>query len=300
MGDLMTDKQKGLFFAITGPLLWGVTGILAETLLYNPTVQTTWVTSMRLVFGGIVLMAYNLMTRKSLFGVFKNMRDLLKLIFFAIFCLAAVQFTYYQTIIYSDARIATILQFTNAAFVMTAVALENKMLPRRQDVIALISALLGVFLLVTHGRLDSLFITPQALTWGIISIVACVLYALVPRSLVGKYESSTIMGWAMLIGGAAFQFVRPIWHDVPTLSTGDIIRLTLIIIFGTAIAFLFILTSLKYITADTMTLLSSFEPITVFLISVTLLKQPFTGYDVVGTILILLTVVIQTMKPTVK
>lgn len=62
-------------------------------------------------------------------------------------------------------------------------AFGQKIRPRRVDGISIVVALMGTFLLVTGGRLDTLTLTPIALAWGLWSAVAATLYTLLPSGL---------------------------------------------------------------------------------------------------------------------
>jgi drug/metabolite transporter (DMT)-like permease len=170
------------------------------------------------------------------------------------------------------------------------------MLPRRQDVIALVSALLGVFLLVTHGNIHSLQMSKIGLFWSILSILGAMAYALLPRTLVKKYDSPSMISWGMVIAGIIFQFIQPVTKNPPKMNLTVLAAVLFIIVIGTSLSYLMLLSSLKYIPADTMQLLTSFEPIVVFLLSVFVLGQSATILDIIGTALVLVTVVIQTRK----
>ena len=48
----MTDKQKGFFYAIMGPVLWGFSGSIAQYLFTVESIPTQWIVGIRLIFAG--------------------------------------------------------------------------------------------------------------------------------------------------------------------------------------------------------------------------------------------------------
>ena len=69
---------------------------------------------------------------------------------------------------------------------------------------AIAFAVLGTFILVTHGDMGRLNISSTALFFGIASAFALAIYTIQPVKLLNKYNSAVIIGWGMLIGGLAF------------------------------------------------------------------------------------------------
>src|SRR5690606_980368 len=88
----------------------------------------------------------------------------------------------------------------------------RRRLPDRNEAIAIALAVLGTFFLVTHGSMDSLAISTEALIWGIASAVALATYSILPIQLLKEFDSPTVIGWAMTIGGLLFCFVHPPWE----------------------------------------------------------------------------------------
>jgi drug/metabolite transporter (DMT)-like permease len=66
---------------------------------------------------------------------------------------------------------------------------------------AIMTSLVGTFLLVTHGDPTSLSISPAALFFGIASAFAAAFYTTYPSTLIARYGTLPIVGWSMLIAG---------------------------------------------------------------------------------------------------
>ncbi|KRK78898.1 DMT family permease [Companilactobacillus nodensis DSM 19682 = JCM 14932 = NBRC 107160] len=158
----------------------------------------------------------------------------------------------------------------------------------------MILALIGTFLLVTNGNLNGLVLSPLALFWGVMSGVASATYTLLPRGLLRKYDARSVVGWAMLI--SSFSFIGEVTtKPLPKLNLMGVLCILFIIIFGTMFAYLFYLSSLRDLSPSTTSMLSSFEPLTATILSVTLLSTPFTIVQLIGGILILSTTFLQAL-----
>jgi drug/metabolite transporter (DMT)-like permease len=164
--------------------------------------------------------------------------------------------------------------------------------PNSKELIAVVLALLGIFLLVTQGNIKSLSISGLALFWGLSSAVALAFYTLQPHKLLAKWGSIIVMGWGMLIGGICFSFVHPPWVFEGNWSFSSFLAVVFIVIFGTLIAFYCYLESLKYISATETSLLACIEPLSSAVLSVIWLHVSFGLEECLGTLCIILTIVI--------
>ncbi len=280
--------------AIAGPLLWGVSGTTAQALFTQQTVTANWLVSIRMLISGILLVLYGLVIdRRQNLAVWHQGRDALYLIFFSFIGMAASQYTYFKAIDYGNAATATILQYLSPAIIIVYLALSTRSWPRRIDVVSLLMALAGTILLVTHGQLTSLAIPPKGFTWGLLTAVSATLYTLLPRKLLSKYGSISIVGWSMLIGGVAFSLYYHVWTMMPAPSWDTYGRVGFVVIFGTMFAYLFFLGSLRDIRAATASMLGCFEPLSATLLSIIFLGVHFGLPEIIGALLIIGTVFVQ-------
>lgn len=299
---LQRSRATGIILAIAGPLLWGVSGTTAQALFTNGTVSSNWLVAVRMLISGLLLVLFGLFQdhRHNLM-VWHHWRDASYLIFFSFIGMAASQYTYFKAIDYGNAATATILQFLSPAIIIVYLAFSTMSWPRRVDLLSLVMALTGTVLLVTHGHLTTLAIPANGFKWGLLTAVSATLYTLLPRPLLEKYGSIPIVGWSMLIGGVAFSCYYRIWAHLPTFQPETYARIGFVVIFGTMFAYLFFLKSLHYITATTASMLGCFEPLSATLLSIIFLGVQFGLPEVVGAILIIGTVFVQswaTMKGT--
>lgn len=284
---------KGFIFAITAALLWGVSGTFGQFLFQQREINVEWLISIRMLVSGALLLLYALMKEgKRIFQVWKDKNDAIKLLLFSITGMLMVQYTYFAAIKHSNAATATVLQYSGPVLIAIYLAFVNKRLPGAIDLIAILFAVLGTFLLVTQGNLDSLSISPMALFLGLASAVALATYTLQPISLLRKYSSTVIIGWGMLIGGVAISMVKAPWHVTGIWDQQTYYYTAFVIVFGTLIPFYLYLGAVQIIGAQKSSLLASAEPLSAAIVSILWLDVSFGLTDWIGSLLIISTVLL--------
>lgn len=80
---MQKPRIKGIGLAILGPLLWGISGTIAQFLFTSKNVSADWLVSVRMLVSGLLLVLFGLITgAKASLAVWHNRVDALKLIFF--------------------------------------------------------------------------------------------------------------------------------------------------------------------------------------------------------------------------
>lgn len=293
----MSNQTKGLIFAIAGPVFWGLNSIAVKVLL-ELGINSQWFATFRLLTAGALILIFaGLRSPKQFLAPFKTPRSLIQLLIFSIVGMFSIQYAYVMAIHFGNAATATVLQFTNPIMIVILLALIKRRFPRQQDVISIILAVIGTFLLATHGQIGNLAMSKLALLWGLIAAVATVFYTLLPQELIDNFGAVSISGWAMLIAGIFSNFLHPVWQNVPQFTPKIISLLAFSIILGTAFAYLIFIQSLTLITPTTASTLGAVEPLIATILSVTLFHINFGWIDLIGAILIISTVFLQAFQP---
>lgn len=288
-------QVKGYLLALTAAICWGLSGTFGQYLFQHREINTEWLVTMRLLIAGVLLLCIvPRREHKNIRRIWTVKEDARALIVFGIFGMLAVQYTYFAAIEYSNAATATILQYLGPVFIACYIALKNKQLPSWEDSLAILLALAGTFLLVTHGSFKSLAISGWALFWGIASAISLAFYTLQPLRLLQQWDARIVIGWGMLIGGIAFSFVHAPWNVSGTWDLATVSFFSFIILFGSLIAFYAYLVSVKYIGGVKASLLAFAEPLSAALLSILWLQTAFGMLDWTGAGLILLTIVLLT------
>lgn len=294
----MSQYKSGVLFTVVGALLWGVSGTSGQFLLQHRGLTSGWLVAVRMLMAGLILLVLCYKKEEgAIFRVWKDKRDRLDMFLFAALGLSFCQYTYFATISHSNAGTATVLQFLAPVLIMVYLSFKNSRLPRPAEMTAIIFAVAGIFLLATHGRFDSLSTSKEALTYGLLSAVAVVIYNLQPARLIKTYGTLLSLGWGMLIGGILLSIMYQPWRIIGTWDIAAFASLLVIILFGTVISFSLYLEGVQRIGATVGSLLSSAEPLSATFLSVVWLGTSLHWTDLVGIVLILSTVFLLTLKP---
>lgn len=288
----MSLNNKGTLLIIIGTTLWGASGVLSQHLFMDKYITPEWLVTIRLLCSGIILLCIDAILNKGdIFSIWKT-SDRLPLILFGIFGMLGVQYTYFGTIVHSNAATATILQYLMPIVIILYLLITTHRLPSAKEFISIGFAMLGTLLLVTKGQFSSLAISLEALIWGLICAGFAAFYTLQPRKMIKKWRSTLIIGWGMLIGGILMSFYQKPWICSGILDLNAIFTVLAIIIFGTAIAFCAYLESTKYLSPTKISVFASLEPFSSIILSIIFLNISFGFYEMIGALIIIIAITI--------
>ncbi len=294
----VTEKKNvGILYTLSGGICWGLSGCFGQYLFQSKGITADWLVTMRLVIAGSILVLLGLcIQKKALCNIWQKPRNRKRLVLFALAGVLVSQFTYFSAVQYSNAGTATVLQSLSSVMILVIVCLREKRLPRRLETGAMICALLGVFLLSTHGDIHSMTLTQMALIFGLASAVGAVAYTVLSGNLLREYGVYAVVGFAMLVAGVVMVvFVRP-WRFTIAWDMQLVLALSGVAILGTAVAYSLFLKGVSIIGPFLGSLLGTVEPITAVIISLVFLKEPFAWMDMIGFALILGTVCVLSLK----
>jgi Predicted permease, DMT superfamily len=292
-----SDKKRGIAISLGSQTLWGMAGNVAQYLFVATAITVEWLVSFRLILAGIILLVFWGVTHgfKDLMAIWKSKQSAFMLILFSVFGMLGIQLTYFMTINYSNAATATVLQFTSPVLIIGYLALRNRKLPNRVDAITVVVAVIGTFLLITEGHLNTLSISMTALIWGFLTAVTDSIYILLPKKLLIKYGAVPVVAWSFLIGGLVMNVVHPIWVGLPAFTWTIFWALVFMVIPATTFAYLMELQSVPLLKPEMVAILQSVEPITSTLIAVIFMGVTFNWVGSLGIILVIATVFIQAL-----
>ena len=288
-----STMRKGAILTLLGATCWGLSGVLGEYLLNISKIDSTWVIANRLFYAGIVLVIILfLKDKKSQMNVFSDKKDILRLLNFSFFGLLICQGTYFLAIKYTNAGMATVLQYTGPVMIMTYYCVIGRRWPMAHEVIAIATSLFGTILMATHLDFSKLNISTLGLFWGLFSAIGLASYNISSISLTKKYGVMPIMAWGLLIAGSVVYFGTGSNYIPSNFSLMDFLCITGVIIVGTIMSFSLYLEGVRLIGAVTGSIIGCFEPIAAIVFSFLLLGTTFGLIDIIGAAFILSAVVV--------
>lgn len=291
----------GTFLTISGGILWGISGVCGQFLFQNKDVTASWLVPLRLVTAGFLLLCYYLIRDKGkAFDIWKTKRNRIDIIIYGLAGMMLCQYSYFQTIEWSNAGTATVIQYLGPALIVVWVCLQTKRLPEKKEVLGVILAVTGIFLIATHGNPTTLALSQKALIMGLISAVSVVIYTVKPARMQAEFDTPLILAWGMLIGGTALTIAFRPWNNKVIFDGETFTALTFIILFGTMAGFSMYMTGVKMIGSVKASLYSCVEPVASMVLTAVWMKVSFTTPDLIGTVFVIATIIILALPTPLK
>ncbi|MQP93881.1 DMT family transporter [Streptococcus agalactiae] len=292
----MTKKEKGTMMTLAAGLAWGISGISGQYLMSHG-VHVNLLTSLRLLITGIFLLSLARSKQKEhLVAAWKQPKFLKQVLLFSIFGLVLNQYAFLRAIHLTNAGTATVLQYMAPILILSIVCILNRQRPTSFEIIAIAMAILGTYMIATHGKLGSLAITPKGLMWGLGSAITYSIYILLPVKLIHEWGSTIVIGSGMFIGGILFSLVTKAWQYPLQINVMSILAYIGIIGIGTIFAYTFFLKEVSIVGAVKGSLLASVEPVSSVFLTVLVLGEIFYPIDLLGMLFIFLAVTLISYK----
>ncbi|HFZ4282173.1 TPA: DMT family transporter [Streptococcus pneumoniae] len=292
----MSNSLKGTLLTVVAGIAWGLSGTSGQYLMAYG-ISALVLTNLRLLIAGGILMLLAYATAKDKILVFlKDRKSLLSLLIFALIGLFLNQFAYLSAIQETNAGTATVLQYVCPVGILIYSCIKDRVAPTLGEIVSIIFAIGGTFLIATHGQLDQLSMTPAGLFWGLFSALTYALYIILPIALIKKWGSSLVIGVGMVIAGlVALPFTGILQADIPT-SLDFLLAFAGIILIGTVFAYTAFLKGASLIGPVKSSLLASIEPISAVFFAFLIMNEQFYPIDFIGMAMILFAVTLISLK----
>ncbi|MCO4466145.1 integral membrane protein, permease [Streptococcus infantarius subsp. infantarius] len=292
----MNKMFKGTIMVLVAGIFWGISGVSGQYLMAHG-MNVDVLSCVRLITAGVIMTTIAALNQRETFlKAVTSLKALGGIAVFAIIGLLMNQYAYLMAIHYTNAGTATVLQYVAPIIILAYVSLKNKQLPTLSEFFAILFAILGTFVIATHGHFDGLAMTPKGFFWGLFSAVTYSFYIILPAKLIREYGSFTVIGLGMLMGGVVFPIVTRSWQYPLVLTSGNWLALFGIIIIGTVFAYTFFLKGTMIIGAVKGSLLAAIEPVSSVFFSVTVMHEIFYPMDFLGMIFIIAAVILISLR----
>ncbi|HGJ7149713.1 TPA: DMT family transporter [Streptococcus pneumoniae] len=266
----MSNSLKGTLLTVVAGIAWGLSGTSGQYLMAHG-ISALVLTNLRLLIAGGILMLLSYATAKDKILVFlKDRKSLLSLLIFA--------------------------QYVCPVGILIYSCIKDRVAPTLGEIVSIIFAIGGTFLIATHGQLDQLSMTPAGLFWGLFSALTYALYIILPIALIKKWGSSLVIGVGMVIAGlVALPFTGVLQANIPT-SLDFLLAFAGIILIGTVFAYTAFLKGASLIGPVKSSLLASIEPISAVFFAFLIMNEQFYPIDFLGMAMILFAVTLISLK----
>ncbi len=280
---------KGAVLIVLAAAAWGMGGVAGQYLFQYCGADPVWLVMVRQILAGFMFLAYAGCVQKR--NIFAMLRDEKKdLTAYSFFGVLGAQLGFYYTISLCNAATATVLQYTAPVFVMIWMSHVKRKMPEGRELLGIVFALIGVFLLATHGSIKSLALSPAAVGVGILSSLAYAYYTVKPAEMLKKYTAASLIGWGQLISGLALIILCNPFDPPGTWDAGAVMAFTYLLFGATILSYSVYLAGLKLVGPTKASLISCAEPLASIAAVVTLLGTKLTVEDYLGMACIIFTV----------
>ena len=288
MNQYQKKIVKGTIYSLLSGLIWGICGILGEYFFTHYKVSSGWITSMRLlVAGSLVLILSAFQLRRKLVDIWRDKKNYLPFLAYAILGIFSVQYFFYLCVEYSNAATATILQFISPVFILFYNRLVYQKRASKSAIFYVWVAMLGVCLMATKGDLSQLSMTPLALVTGLLSAMGVMFNVILPQPFAKRYGFVPTVGWGMIIAGLFSNLLHPVYRITFQLDIVSVLICLTIAVFGTAFAFFISMKAVSLVSPLVVSVVSASEPLSSALLSVLFLGLVMDGFLALSMVLII-------------
>ena len=292
----MLQKHRGELFLLAGALLFSFNGIVSKLVLTS-SLSALNLAQVRSTGAFIILFLLIYFRSREKLRVTK--KELPQLAFFGVIGIAAVQFLYFMAISRMHVSFALIIEFTAPIWIVLWIKYVKKRFVPTDMWIAIFLAFIGLLFIaqVWKGRtLDTI-----GLIAAFLDAIALSIYFLMGEKLTKTRDIQSLTFFGFAFATLAWLIILPIWN-FPFEVFGERINMqgifdgfdtygwvliAWIIIFGTIVPYLLVITGLKTLSASTSSVIGMVEPVLVGILAWWWLREAWLPLQIFGGVLVM-------------
>lgn len=249
-----------------------------------------WVMSVRMVLAGILFLLFSVARGdRRPFELLRDKSAVRDLLLFAGAGLFLNQFSYLMAIQATNSATATVLQSLQLLPVAAVACVIGRRAPKRREVIGMVLALAGTFLITTGGDPSQMALPPAGLAFGLLAALGGAGLAVFPGKILSTYGVSAVNGWAMLLVGLIAAPFVPDWGQaVASFDISCWVVFGALVVLGTWCSYLFYMQGVHEIGSLKTAMLSTVEPISATVLSALWIGVVFSPTDLLGFAMIII------------
>jgi drug/metabolite transporter (DMT)-like permease len=293
----MLQKHRGELFLLAGALLFSFNGIVSKLVL---TSSLSALNLAQVRSTGAFIILFLLIFFRSREKLRVTRKELPQLAFFGVIGIAAVQFLYFIAISRMHVSFALIIEFTAPIWIVLWIKYVKKRFVPTDMWIAIFLAFIGLLFIaqVWKGRtLDTI-----GLIAAFLDAIALSIYFLMGEKLTKTRDIQSLTFFGFAFATLAWLIILPIWK-FPFEVFGERINMqgifagydsygwvliVWIIVFGTIIPYLCVITGIKTLSASTSSVIGMLEPVLVGIFAWWWLREAWLPLQILGGVLVLI------------
>jgi drug/metabolite transporter (DMT)-like permease len=293
----MLQKHRGELFLLAGALLFSFNGIVSKLVLTS-SLSALNLAQVRSTGAFIILFLLIFFRSREKLRVTK--KELPQLAFFGVIGIAAVQFLYFMAISRMHVSFALIIEFTAPIWIVLWIKYVKKRFVPTDMWIAIFLAFIGLLLIaqVWKGRtLDTI-----GLIAAFLDAIALSIYFLMGEKLTKTRDIQSLTFFGFAFATLTWLIILPIWN-FPFEVFGERINMqgifdgfdsygwvliAWIVIFGTIVPYLLVITGIKTLSASTSSVIGMVEPVLVGILAWWWLREAWLPLQILGGVLVLI------------
>jgi len=292
----MLQKHRGELFLLAGALLFSFNGIVSKLVL---TSSLSALNLAQVRSTGAFLILFLLIFFRSREKLRVTRKELPQLAFFGVIGIAAVQFLYFMAISRMHVSFALIIEFTAPIWIVLWIKYVKKRFVPTDMWIAIFLAFIGLLFIaqVWKGRtLDTI-----GLIAAFLDAIALSIYFLMGEKLTKTRDIQSLTFFGFAFATLAWLIILPVWN-FPFEVFGERINMqgifdgfdtygwvliAWIIIFGTIVPYLLVITGIKTLSASTSSVIGMVEPVLVGILAWWWLREAWLPLQIFGGVLVM-------------
>jgi len=283
---MASEYQKGVIWVLISAFSFGFLGIFVK-FAYRENINSITLLFLRYLFASMIMFIYT---------KFKNLdlklakKDLAAVLALGGLCYSGQAFGFFQALHYLSVGVTTMILYTFPVFVTIMAIYFLKESITGKTIIALFSALIGVFLIVYSNGIEA---NLKGVAFVMASSFIYSIYITLSKITVKNVDPGAMGFYVMLSTAFTFFIVGTSTGNLQINLTLKIFLLSLLIaLIPTVIAIVTFFKGLKLIGASRASIISTFEPLVAVMFGFLLLGETLSIVQIFGGIMILTSVLI--------
>ena len=292
----MLQKHRGELFLLAGALLFSFNGIVSKLVLTS-SLSALNLAQVRSTGPFIILFLLIFFRSREKLRVTK--KELPQLAFFGVIGIAAVQFLYFMAISRMHVSFALIIEFTAPIWIVLWIKYVKKRFVPTDMWIAIFLAFIGLLFIAQVWKWRTL--DTIGLIAAFLDAIALSIYFLMGEKLTKTRDIQSLTFFGFAFATLAWLIILPVWN-FPFEVFGERINMqgifdgfdtygwvliAWIIIFGTIVPYLLVITGIKTLSASTSSVIGMVEPVLVGILAWWWLREAWLPLQIFGGVLVM-------------